>query len=640
MNYLNVLDRPIAQVEAGGYGYRRALVAASSAPSATANLLAAVELGRNDGPWVRPDDFRKVNGLLRYSRGTAQSGFALTALVYDGRVDSTDQVPVRAIESGQISRFGVHRPHGRRPVAPPARCAPRGSAASARRSRGSRATSSTTAWTSSRTSPTSSTTRRTATSSSRRTTAGSPALKASRLWVSGGADRPTELTVGAAAPLRRHLAGGPLPHEARARLATTREDVVRQTSASLYAQADTAWTSVVAHRRSGCAATSTTSTWTRATPPTPAPTPPSPEPQARPGPRPLGPHRALCSTPAAASTATTPAAPRSPETPSTGEPAEPVDPLVRARGAELGLRTLAVPGLHATRGAVGPRLDSELLFVGDAGTTEASRPSQRRGVESRPTTRPAPGSTLDASSPTPAPASPTTTPPATASPAPSRASFAAGVTVTASQPLFGQPARAATSARGRSSRTTACARQSTTLVNADLAFRVRPGWSSRRASSTSSTRRSPTSTTSTRRGCPASRSRVWTTSTPTPPRPGRSGSGSWRRSEGPRTRTTGPALQCTGCAIPSRLSFSHSVVGRSPSSTAAFRRQPPVRASPVSRSDRSKSAIRSSKRGPSPTGGRRDARDSCCSRAAAASIAWRTSCQWRASRSRRAWSRR
>ena len=28
----------------------------------------------NDGPWVRPDDFRKVNGLVRYSRGNTLSG--------------------------------------------------------------------------------------------------------------------------------------------------------------------------------------------------------------------------------------------------------------------------------------------------------------------------------------------------------------------------------------------------------------------------------------------------------------------------------------------------------------------------------------------------------------------------------------
>ena len=49
MNYLNVLDRPIAKVEAGGYGYRRALVAASPRLGG-GNLLAALEVGQAELP--------------------------------------------------------------------------------------------------------------------------------------------------------------------------------------------------------------------------------------------------------------------------------------------------------------------------------------------------------------------------------------------------------------------------------------------------------------------------------------------------------------------------------------------------------------------------------------------------------------
>jgi hypothetical protein len=67
--------------------------------------------------------------------------------------------------------------------------------------------------------------------------------------------------------------------------------------------------------------------------------------------------------------------------PVTGEAVERVDPLVRARGVEGGLRTLALPGLHTTLAVWGLWIDSELLFIGDAGTTEASRPSRRAGVE-------------------------------------------------------------------------------------------------------------------------------------------------------------------------------------------------------------------------------------------------------------------
>jgi hypothetical protein len=83
--------------------------------------------------------------------------------------------------------------------------------------------------------------------------------------------------------------------------------------------------------------------------------------------------------------------------PVTGERVDPVDPLVRARGAEAGVRTLAIPGLHTTVAVWGLWLDSELLFIGDAGTTEASRPSRRVGVEWDADYRPARWLKMDAS---------------------------------------------------------------------------------------------------------------------------------------------------------------------------------------------------------------------------------------------------
>lgn len=67
--------------------------------------------------------------------------------------------------------------------------------------------------------------------------------------------------------------------------------------------------------------------------------------------------------------------------PSTGEPVDPVTPLVRAKGAEVGVRTVAVPHLQTSVAVWTLHLDSELIFVGDAGTTEAGRPSHRFGVE-------------------------------------------------------------------------------------------------------------------------------------------------------------------------------------------------------------------------------------------------------------------
>ncbi|MBL8510318.1 MAG: TonB-dependent receptor, partial [Betaproteobacteria bacterium] len=67
--------------------------------------------------------------------------------------------------------------------------------------------------------------------------------------------------------------------------------------------------------------------------------------------------------------------------PKTGDPADRVTPLVRSTGSELGIRTEIIPGLQSSLAWWQLKLDSELLFVGDAGTTEASRPSKRFGVE-------------------------------------------------------------------------------------------------------------------------------------------------------------------------------------------------------------------------------------------------------------------
>jgi hypothetical protein len=67
--------------------------------------------------------------------------------------------------------------------------------------------------------------------------------------------------------------------------------------------------------------------------------------------------------------------------PNSGEPVDPVDPLVVSKGAEIGLRTTARPGLQSTLALWYLQLDSELVFVGDAGTTEPSGASERYGVE-------------------------------------------------------------------------------------------------------------------------------------------------------------------------------------------------------------------------------------------------------------------
>jgi outer membrane receptor protein involved in Fe transport len=64
-----------------------------------------------------------------------------------------------------------------------------------------------------------------------------------------------------------------------------------------------------------------------------------------------------------------------------GLPTDPVDALVRTTGSEVGVRTEIIPGLQSSLAVWTLKLDSELLFVGDAGETEPNRASRRSGVE-------------------------------------------------------------------------------------------------------------------------------------------------------------------------------------------------------------------------------------------------------------------
>ncbi len=67
--------------------------------------------------------------------------------------------------------------------------------------------------------------------------------------------------------------------------------------------------------------------------------------------------------------------------PNDGSQIDPVDPLVKSHGAELGGRFNAGSNLNTSIALWTLSLDSELLFVGDAGNTESSRPSRRKGIE-------------------------------------------------------------------------------------------------------------------------------------------------------------------------------------------------------------------------------------------------------------------
>ena len=103
--YAEKIEQGLASLGFGQNGYYRTLLA--DAPKFNdGHLLYALELSHYDGPWENPDNYKKINGLLRYSQGSQANGFSLTAMAYSGSWNATDQIPWNEYQQGLISRWG------------------------------------------------------------------------------------------------------------------------------------------------------------------------------------------------------------------------------------------------------------------------------------------------------------------------------------------------------------------------------------------------------------------------------------------------------------------------------------------------------------------------------------------------------
>jgi hypothetical protein len=105
INYSSRLPQDQASATAGQNGYGRALLAGSRESGNNGSWLYAVEAVHNDGPFTRGDNYRKLNAVLRYSSGFANNGYTITAMAYRGAWNATDQIPQRAVDSGLLGRF-------------------------------------------------------------------------------------------------------------------------------------------------------------------------------------------------------------------------------------------------------------------------------------------------------------------------------------------------------------------------------------------------------------------------------------------------------------------------------------------------------------------------------------------------------
>jgi hypothetical protein len=378
IDYVNNLPKNIAEVTVGSFGYQRGL-AASSTAIGQGTLLAAVEANKYKGPWDVPDNVNKLNGVLRYSQGTGTDGFTLSGMAYLNGWNSTDQVARRAIDQGAISRFGSLDPTD-------------GGTSSRFSLSGNWAQSSTYG----QTKVSAYVIRSQLTlfnnftyflddpvngdqfsQIDRRTVYGLNASHAfdvrfagietqTRIGLQTRAD---DIQVGLFRTLRRET------------LSTVREDGVREGNVGLWADTTARWTdwlrTTVGIREDYFAArvisdTPANSGYAHASMTSPK------------AGIVLGPWYktefygnagyGLHSNDIRGATITV-------------DPNDKVTPLdrvpllVRSKGAEIGIRTKAIEGLTSSLAVFVLDFDSELLFVGDAGTTEPSRPSRRVGVE-------------------------------------------------------------------------------------------------------------------------------------------------------------------------------------------------------------------------------------------------------------------
>jgi len=106
LEFYKVLPQDFVTLEAGTYGFERGVFGVSQKAGA-GNLLYGGEVFHDDGPWVHPDNYYKFNGLVTYSQGNEVNGWSATFRGYYGEWNSSDQI---AASYGATNFFGAINP--------------------------------------------------------------------------------------------------------------------------------------------------------------------------------------------------------------------------------------------------------------------------------------------------------------------------------------------------------------------------------------------------------------------------------------------------------------------------------------------------------------------------------------------------
>ncbi|MEZ5326924.1 MAG: TonB-dependent receptor plug domain-containing protein [Verrucomicrobiales bacterium] len=386
------LPKGIASVTVGENDYYRALLG-DSWNVGSGVLTLGGEYTHENGPWTDPDGYQRYNGLLRYHLGNEYSYLNFTAMSYIGEWDATDQVPQRAIRDGRIGRFDAIDPSTGGETA-------RHSLQMSWQEKDTGVVTHADAWvgyydldlfsnfTYFLNDPINGDQFEQKES---RVFAGTNLW---RRWEYDLAGLPSNTTLGFQTQhdwidgIGLHLT------KDRERLSTVRQDDVYQGSFGLYADHETQVTpwmragaglrgDLMAFDVDGAPANSGDDTSGILSPKAHLIFGPWAETEFY-----INGGLGFHSNDARGVTIST--------DPLTGESVSPVDPLVRTEGLEVGVRTQAIQDLTATISLWGLRSDSEFVYVGDAGTTEAGPGSERYGIELATYWRPTGWLSLDA----------------------------------------------------------------------------------------------------------------------------------------------------------------------------------------------------------------------------------------------------
>jgi TonB-dependent Receptor Plug Domain len=389
---VKTLPEGYAKVGIGQDDYYRVLVA-QTPQIGPGHLLYAFEANFYNGPWDHHEHVRKFNGVLKYSLTSGPSTFSLGFAAYSNNWDATDQIPQRAVDQGVISRLGAIDPSdgGR---------TQRFSLYSEWAYQGDKSLTQANAYltyyrlhlfsnfTFSLDDPVN----------------GDQFEQSDKRVVAGGQVSQTWYTTWLKAAMD-HTLGLQVRHDAipevalfqtlrRDRIGTTRNDDVHETSVGFYYQNQTQWhpkvRSVLGVRgdvfvfdvNSDIPVNSGNKTDAIFSPKLSLIFGPWAKTEVY-----LNGGFGFHSNDARGTTITV--------DPKTGDPAQRVAPLVRTKGAEIGVRSTWIPGLNSTLAFWYLTLNSELVFVGDAGITEPNRASRRYGIEWSNFYKPLPWLSLD-----------------------------------------------------------------------------------------------------------------------------------------------------------------------------------------------------------------------------------------------------